>query len=400
MHRKFCISKMENSKTEQDRIVERQTTDDSRRSPFFSLWISWQELQGRRVIFFINVLLVALLIALPVSLDLIGKARKSSVETRVDYIGPSLILVPKGILSSDLVAARMKGRTFPASFFKTIQREFSGFLRDADVMLTTRLSVGSRDMTATGIDFRNVHSYPFARYSIRGSDVLLGAIAAEKLKKNSGDTLQVASKQFTIAGVIPTTGEMYDASVFFSLPVLQEMTDMSGRINEIRLFPVSESSYQQLRSSLNKYRTELSIIDAYRGDTAEKDIDTTLINYQKALYTVAFILIAFCIMISTYINLDGRKAEVSTMHTLGTKQWLIFQVLTFRTVWITLLGSLTGQVVALFIAKLQDHQIPLRFIWSTGFFIEIILATIMLGMLVTIPFAVYTVYRRDPVTDL
>jgi ABC-type antimicrobial peptide transport system permease subunit len=354
---------------EQDKAVKRRTTPDARRAPFFSLWISWQELQGRKAIFFINVILVALLIALPVSLDLIGKARKSSVETRVDYIGPSLILVPKGILSSDLVATRMKGRTFPSSVFKTIQREFSGFLRDADVMLTTRLSVDNRDMTATGIDFRNVHSYPFARYSIRGSD-------------------------------IPTTGEMYDASVFLSLPVLQGMTHLSGRINEIRLFPVSESSYQQLRSSLGKYRTELSIIDTYRGDTAEKDIDTTLINYQKALYTVAFILIAFCIMISTYINLDGRKAEVSTMHTLGTTQWLIFQVLTLRTAWITLLGSLIGQMIALLVAKLQDHQIPLRFIWSTGFFVEIILATIILGMLVTIPFAIYTVYRRDPVTDL
>ena len=385
---------------EQDKAVKRRTTPDARRAPFFSLWISWQELQGRKAIFFINVILVALLIALPVSLDLIGKARKSSVETRVDYIGPSLILVPKGILSSDLVSARMKGRTFPSSVFNAIQREFSGFLRDADVMLTTRLSVDNRDLTATGIDFRNVHSYPFARYSIRGSDVLLGTVAAEKLKKSRGDTLHIASKQLTIAGVIPTTGEMYDASVFLSLPVLQGMTHLSGRINEIRLFPVSESSYQQLRSSLGKYRTELSIIDTYRGDTAEKDIDTTLINYQKALYTVAFILIAFCIMISTYINLDGRKAEVSTMHTLGTTQWLIFQVLTLRTAWITLLGSLIGQMIALLVAKLQDHQIPLRFIWSTGFFAEIIFATIILGMLVTIPFAIYTVYRRDPVADL
>jgi ABC-type antimicrobial peptide transport system permease subunit len=377
-----------------------RATRDGQRPPFFSLWISWRELQGRKVIFFINVILVALLIALPVSLDLIGKARKSSIESRVDYIGPSLILVPKGILSSDLVAAQMKGRTFPSSLFNTIQREFPGYLRHSDVMLTTRLSVDNRDMTAIGIDFRSVHSYPFARYSISGSDVLLGTVAAEKLKKSRGDTLHIASKEFTVAGIIPTTGEMYDASVFLSLPVLQGMTNLNGRINEILLFPVSESSYQQLKSSLNKYRTELSIIDAYRGDTAEKDMDTTLINYQKALYSVAFILIAFCIMISTYINLDGRKAEVSTMHTLGTTQGSIFQVLTFRTVWITLLGSLFGQVIALLVAKLQDHQIPLRFIWSTGFFIEIVLGTIVLGMLVTLPFSLYTVYRRDPVADL
>jgi ABC-type antimicrobial peptide transport system permease subunit len=88
------------------------------------------------------------------------------------------------------------------------------------------------------------------------------------------------------------------------------------------------------------------------------------------------------------------------MHTLGTTQGSIFQVLTFRTVWITLLGSLIGQVIALLVASLQDHQVPLRFIWSTWVFIEIVLGTMVLGMLVTLPFSLYTVYRRNPVADL
>ena len=376
------------------------TTDNRQLTTVFSLWLSWQELQGRKAIFLINVILIAMLIALPVSLDLIGKARKSSVETRVDYIGPSLILAPKGILSSDLVTGQLKGKTFSSSVFGTVQQEFSGHLRNADALLTMRLPVDSMEMTATGIDFRHVHSYPFSNYSPGSSNVLLGTLAAEKLHKTRGDTLRIKSAEFTIAGIIPTTGGIHDASVFLSLPELQKLTGLEGRINEVRLFPVSESSYIQMKASLDKYRAELNIIDTYRGETAEKNIDTTLINYQKALYAVAFVLIALCIMISTYINLDGRKSEVSTVHTLGVTQGVIFQVLTFRTVWITLLGSLIGQFIALIVAVLQDLHVPLRFIWSTAFFIEIILATIVLGMIVTIPFAMYTVYRRDPVTDL
>lgn len=392
--------RMEHSQTEQDKNAERQTTHSARRPTFFSLWLSWQELQGRKAIFSINVILVALLIALPVSLDMIGKARKSSVESRVDYIGPSLILAPKGILSSDLVTGKLKGKTFSSSVLSAIKREFSGHIRNVDPILTTRLSVDNRDLTATGIDFRTVHSYPFGRYSPGSSDVLLGAIAAEKLNKTEGDALRIKSVEFTINGIIPTTGGIHDASVFLSLPVLQKLTGREGRINEVRLFPVSELSYHQLKESLGKYSAELNIIDAYRGETAEKNIDTTLINYQRALYTVAFVLIALCIMISTYINLDGRKSEVSTVHTLGVRQGVIFQVLTLRTVWITLLGSFIGQFIALLAAILQDIHVPLRFIWSTGFFIEVILATILLGMLVTIPFAIYTVYRREPVADL
>jgi ABC-type antimicrobial peptide transport system permease subunit len=385
---------MENSRT------ERITRNKSDGFTPFGLWLSWQELNGRKAVFLINVILVALLIALPVLFDLMGKAKKSSIGTKIDYIGPSLILVPEGIMSSDLVTAQMKGKTFSSLTFGTIRLDLASYLRNAEARLTERLFLEGRDMPVTGIEFRNVSSYPFGGYSIGKNDVLLGAVAAEKLQKDRGDTVTIRSRTFSVAGVIPTAGGIEDASVFLPLTVLQKITELEGRINEIRLFPGSASSYEQLKSHLRKYSGELNIIDSYRGDTAEKDIDTTLLNYRKALYTAAFILIALCIMISTYINLDGRKTEVSTVYTLGATQGIIIQILTFRTVWITFLGSLTGLFIAFLVTALQDLQVPLRFIWSTGSFMEVVIITVCLGVLVTIPFALYPVYKSDIISHL
>jgi ABC-type antimicrobial peptide transport system permease subunit len=389
-------------------VIRHQSTVNGQRSTIFSLWLSWQELNGRRVIFYINVILVALLIALPVSLDLMGNARKSTVKNRVDYIGPSLIMVPSGIMSSDLVAAQFQGRTFSADSRETIQGQYSSYLRFAESRLTERLSVGGRDIPVIGIDFNNVYSHPFRQYSIGSKEILLGNVAADKLEKERGDTLRIQSETFTVVGTIPTTGGIEDASVFLSLSVLQKLADREGRINEIRLFPESLLSYEKLKELLKvdarrttsdaRHATDtLNLIDAYRGDTAEKEIDLALVNYQKTLYTVAFILIALCIMISTYINLDMRKVEVSTVYTLGAKQGIIFQVLTFRTIWITLLGSITGYILSLIITVVRTDNVPIRFIWSTGSFVEVILLTIALGVLVTIPFAFYSVYKRNPI---
>ncbi len=366
----------------------------------FSLWLSWQELKGRQVIFYINIILVALLIALPVSLDLMGNARKSTVKNRVDYIGPSLIVVPEGIMSSDLVTAELKGKTFSADLLLNIKRQLPSYLRFAEGRLTERLPVGEREIPVTGIDFNNVYSHPFREYSIGSKDVLLGNVAAGKLVKDRGDTIWLGSESFTVAGVIPTTGGIEDASLFLSLPVLQNMTGHAGLINEIRLFPESLESYEKLKTTLTHYTGSLEIIDAYRGDTAEKDIDSALMNYQKALYTVAFILIALCIMISTYINLDMRKSEVSTVYTLGAKQGVIFQMLLYRTIWITLLGSFAGYIISLIITAFRASDVPLRFIWSTGSFAEVVFATVCLGVLVTIPFAFYSVYKRNPIAYL
>jgi ABC-type antimicrobial peptide transport system permease subunit len=214
------------------------------------------------------------------------------------------------------------------------------------------------------------------------------------------DPIRINSAIYTIAGIIPTTGGIEDASAFIQLSVMQKITGHTGQINEIRLFPGSLSSYEKLKSLLNGYNSQLNTVDAYRGDTAEKEVDSTLESYQKALYTVAFILIAFCILISTYINLDSRKSEISTVYTLGTSRNIILKILTLRTFWITLIGSLAGQVIALIATVIQAEQVPLRFIWSAGPFMEIIAGTILLGMLITVPFAFYSVYKRDLISHL
>ena len=411
MPRKYCISRMENSPTEQDKknVIRKpapvnreiiRTTDSGQRIANFSLWLSWRELTGRKAVFLINVILVSLLVALPVSLDLMGKAKKSSVENRIDYIGPSLIMVPKGLNSSDLVTANFKGQDYPGTLFDNIKQQFSSYLRNAEPRLTEKLTVDNRKMPVAGIEFSTVYSYPFSQYSIKDNQVLLGNVASEKLGKNMNDTIRINSGIYTVAGIIPTTGGIEDTSIFIQLSVLQNITGNTGRINEIRLFPGSLSSYEQLKLLLKDFNNRLNIVDAYRGDTAEKEVDSTLGSYQKALYTIAFILISFCILISTYINLDSRKSEISTVYTLGTSQSIILKILTFRTVWITLLGSVAGQIIALIVTVMQADQVPLRFIWSAGPFIEVIIGTVLLGMFITVPFAFYSVYKRDIISHL
>jgi len=380
MPRKYFTSRMVNSQTE-------PTTNNSHPlSASFTLWLSWRELTGRKAVFFINVILVSLLVALPVSLDLMGKAKKSSVENRIDYIGPSLIIVPKGMDSSDLVTARFKGQNYSVTLFDSISRQFSSYLRNAEPRLTERLKVDN--------------SYPFTSYSIKDNEIVIGKVASEKLGKKMYDTISINSDIFTIAGIIPTTGGIEDASIFLQLSVLQKISGNTGQINEIRLFPESLSSYEQLKPLLRDYNNQLNTVDAYRGDTAEKEVDSTLGSYQKAMYTIAFILIAFCILISTYINLDSRKSEISTVYTLGTAQGIILKILTFRTLWITLLGSVVGQVIALIVTIIQADQVPLRFIWYAGPFIEVVSGTVLLGMLITVPFAFYSVYKKDLISHL
>jgi ABC-type lipoprotein release transport system permease subunit len=366
----------------------------------FGLWLSWQELNGRKFIFFINLVLISLLISLAVAVDLMGKARKSSVQDRIDYMGPSLSLVPSGISSSDLVKAQLKGRTYTYEKYAYLRRDLSELLRASEARLIMHVSVGQSRLPAVGIDFQEVRSYPFSQFSLKDDEVLMGSLVARKFNKKKGDDLVIQAQTFTVADIIETAGGIDDLSLFMPLLVMQDLTGKKGLINEIRLFPGSSASLEELKRLLREQYSNIGVIDSYRGETAEEGINTKLEEYQIIVYAAAFILIALCIIISTYINLDSRRSEIATIYTLGATKGIIFLVFTLRTVWLALLGAVAGQVLALIITVLQDYQTGLQNIWAWKSFIVIVLGTIFLGLLVTTPFTVYSVFKRNLTSHL
>jgi ABC-type lipoprotein release transport system permease subunit len=315
-------------------------------------------------------------------------------------MGPSLSLVPMGIRSSDLVTAQLKGRTFSHETYSYLRRDMPYLLRASEARLIMNVRVGQKAVPVVGIDFREVHSYPFSRFSVRDNEVLMGTLVARTLKKSKGDEIRIQSRTFAVAGIIETAGGIDDLSVFMALPVLQEITGKEGLINEIRLFPESASSLEELKRLLREHYAHINVIDSYRGEIAEEGIDSTLSGYHMVVYTVAFILIALSIIISTYINLDGRRSEISTVYTLGATKGVIFLILTLRTVWLALLGSVAGQMLALLIAFFQDYHVSLQQIWSWGSFVSVILGTVLLGLLVTTPFTVFSVFKRNLISHM
>jgi putative ABC transport system permease protein len=370
-------------------------TDGHFRSLSFSLWLSWRELNGRRTVFAINVILVAFLVALAVTLDLMGKARKASVDMRIDYMGPALSIVPEGVGSSDLVRSDLKDRTISVDVIEDVRGELSLLLRGVEARLIVDVTVEGQNTPFVGMDFDEVLSYPFTKYSPRDDEVLMGKIVAGKLNKKTGDLIQVGAQAFTVAGIIETTGSIDDATLFLSLPILQKLAGKERRINEIRIFPKSAAALLKAKQIISERYGGFGVVDSFRGETAEKDIDMALRNYQRIIYAAAVALIALSIMTSTYINLDGRRTEIETIYTLGATRGVVLQVLTLRTAWITFLGSVAGQLFALLATVHQEYQVPIKLFWSWGTCGLIVLGAIVIGLLVTLPFALHSVYRRD-----
>lgn len=366
----------------------------------FAVWLSLRELAGRRVVFAISVIIIAFLVSLPAALELMGRAKRTAVESRVDYLGPSMSLVPRGISSADLVTAQMKGMTFPEGLLDSILRDNPSLLRAAEARLVWRLPAQGQAVPVVGIDFRKFRSHPFSLFSIRDDEVLLGEFAARSLHRAKGDALTVQNRTFTVAGIVPTAAGIEDVSVFMHLAVLQELTGQGGGINEIRIFARSAGSHQALVSWARGYGEYVDVVSSYRGDVAEREIDAALGTYEKAVRAIALVMAAICIMISTYINLEGRKAEISTIHALGARRRIIMQALSLRTLWICVTGSVVGHVLALAVLFIVDGHSPVLRVWSWQSFAGLLSQTVALGLMVTIPFALFALRRRNLLSHL
>jgi len=359
------------------------------------LWLSWQELKGRKTVFAINIVLLALFVAIPVTLDLTGRAREASVQRRLDYIGPSLSIVPPGVTSFELATAQMKGRTLPVEVYDRIRGDFSSMLRGIEPRLIMNMQVEGRMRPVIGIDPATVYSYPLIMYSPGEDEALIGTVVAQKSGRSEGDLIRVGNRSFRVRGVIETTAAVDDMAVFVTLSVLQEMTGVKGAINEIRLFPRSASSRDRIRALLESSSVPAEVIDSSREEVAEREVEYTLGKYRDMVYAVSFVLVAFCMAISTYMNLEGRKKELSTIRTLGISRSIIFHLITGRTVWIALMGALSGNLIALVAAIARGQWIPLAVAVSGETLGLSILMTLLAGLAVAVPFSLYAVFRQD-----
>ncbi|HEY5813955.1 MAG TPA: ABC transporter permease, partial [Terrimicrobiaceae bacterium] len=93
--------------------------------------------------------------------------------------------------------------------------------------------------------------------------VVLGQTAAEVLKKNPGDTIQIEATELSVVGIVSGAALVEDGSVIMSLSLFQEITGNQGKINaiDLRVDPSSsEKDVQQLCKQINDLLPEVRAV--------------------------------------------------------------------------------------------------------------------------------------------
>ena len=153
----------------------------------------------------------------------------------------------------DVVVSNMSGGIMPKVFDQSLQGKIAKLPRVAEVTSTLMQMLSVEDAPIMMISGREWGGFIWKQLKVidgrlpkDGSEkvVVLGHLAAEILKKQVGDTLQIETSELPVAGIVDGSAMVENGTIFLPLEVMQEVTGNEGKINfvNIRVPPNSPRS--------------------------------------------------------------------------------------------------------------------------------------------------------------
>lgn len=181
---------------------------------------------------------------------------------------------------------------------------------------------------------------PEAR-GLRGKPILLGATAAETLKKQPGDTLRLIGSVYRILGIYETGDAFEDSGAVLTLAEAQELLGKPRQVSlyYIRLKDPSLSERLEARAARRWEDLTLSTTSDY----ADKQfLGPALQAYVWAISGLAIIIGGIGMMNAQLMAVMERTREIGVLRSVGWSRRRVMWMILGETLVVSLLGGLLG----------------------------------------------------------
>ena len=173
---------------------------------------------------------------------------------------------------------------------------------------------------------------------------VLGATAAEMLKKKVGDTVQIETGELTVVGIVDGGAWVENSSVILSLGVYQELTGNQGKINviDVRLKPpVSDDRVQSLCAQIEKLIPEARAMPA--GQNIANSQAYQMVQAMSWGTSLLAVLVGVLGVMNTMLmTVFERTQEICILLALGWRRGRIIRMILWESALLGLLGGILG----------------------------------------------------------
>jgi putative ABC transport system permease protein len=161
-------------------------------------------------------------------------------------------------------------------------------------------------------------------FSIEPKTVYVGYELAKNLGLGPDDMIEIENRSFTVAQCLSETGSRDDIRIYGHLKDIQNILDMSGRINEIKALQcLCSGDYDdldmldQLRAQLKDVLPDAKVILMQSIATARLEQRILAERYFSYIFPLILFAVMAWIGILAFLNVRERRQEIGILRALG-----------------------------------------------------------------------------------
>jgi putative ABC transport system permease protein len=227
--------------------------------------------------------------------------------------------------------------------------------------------------------------------------VVLGQTAADVLKKNVGDPIQVETRELSVVGIVDGGALVENGSLILSLPLLQEIMGNEGRINiiDVRVTPATgETELKALCDRITGLIPEARAMLA--GEHIRNSQAYRMVRAMSWGTSLLAVLVGVLGVMNTMLmTVFERTQEICVLLALGWKRGRIVRMILFESALLGLLGGLVGVILGVAGAKILEFTPAIRGLLETDLSASLLAISAGIAVVVGVISGLYPAWRSS-----
>ena len=185
-----------------------------------------------------------------------------------------------------------------------------------------------------------------------GDQVILGSDAASYYKVKLGDTLPLMGKNFTVSGVMASSGNIVtNGMVMMSLPVAQDVFNRPAATTV--LVSPANGDFDALSKTI---KTQFPGLEVMTPNDMQKSLDTmmgTTRTFMGMITLVMLIVAGIVTLMVMVMSVSERTKEIGMLRAIGARRSTILLTIMEESVIVCIAGSVVGIIFSMLLMRIM-----------------------------------------------
>jgi putative ABC transport system permease protein len=186
--------------------------------------------------------------------------------------------------------------------------------------------------------------------------VVIGAVAAEMLKKSVGDTLHIENDDFQVCGIFDSTALVENGTVIMALRQMQRVMETEDKVNFFNLRLAAGTTDAEMEGLRQTIKNRFPGFNAFTGGEVAQN--NTGIQAAKAMSwatsLIALVVGAVGVMNTMLMSVFERTHEIGILLAIGWRRSRIVRMIIYESTALSFIGGIGGIALGFAAVKLLE----------------------------------------------